>query len=210
MPGARREGDLPVMTGRCAVRRHDRPVCAGVVVDEEGGGGLDDVMLRRVPCDEMGLALGGHDLPKAKEILHPLDVPVDSLRHLHGEIDIGVGRILQQLGLAPQSPEEPVEQREAARIAVQNDGPRQRDEGPGDARNIGRLHRHLRIGCEEIGRPIPLHPPIERMRRKTVTQRFPRGIPPPGVIGLMREFDAVHAKRSPRAVGRVRRAGSRA
>jgi len=76
---------------------------------------------RLEPGDEV-LAIAGFDAAKSHKGAHLVYVAPDRLLHRLEAADVGVGCDLQKLGLSSQSPEQAVEQGEALRIAVADDG----------------------------------------------------------------------------------------
>ena len=112
---------------RAKVRRQDRPGHVGKTAGKERRGQLDDVMFGLEPGDVMRVLLAA-DLAEADKGLHLVLVAAHRARHRRDQRDIRIGRDRQQIVMAAQPPQQPVQDRKALGIAVQDRRLRQFDE----------------------------------------------------------------------------------
>ena len=106
--------------GDARFRRHDQPVHASEPIAEKGGHRQGDMMLRLEPGDEtFPPVFIRSDLPETHKGMHFMNVPADRFGQAAEAVHIGIGRILEDPGLALGAVNDAIAQREPLRIAVQ-------------------------------------------------------------------------------------------
>ena len=200
---------------RAAVRRQDRPAHRREASREERRHRLDDVVRRLEPRDEprrqdvevvavaqrtldlrrsrsTARGLGHRDFPKAHVGLHLVQVAADRLGHRLEPHDVGVDGDLHQAGLATQSPQHAVEEREAIDIAMQARRGALFDERARHVERGLRVRRIARrVGIDEQ-RIVVADRPGHVLGRDIVDREASRGAAPAGEVGLVREDDRTH------------------
>ncbi len=113
-----------------------------------------------------------------------MDRPTDALGHVTSLGDVGVGGIVQQVGLAPEAVEDAIQQRQAFGGAVQDDGLREVDEGGGDGKGGSRPSLRL-VGRESyVFEQLPLHRPDHRLGRHPLPAQYPSRCAPAVEVDL--------------------------
>src|ERR1700721_16592 len=89
---------------RTEVRRQDRPWHVGETARKEWRCQFDDMMLRLEPGDIVGVALAA-DLAETDKGVHLVLVAAHRFCHRRDGDDVGIGRDLQKVMAAAQSPQ---------------------------------------------------------------------------------------------------------
>ena len=112
---------------RADIGRQDRPGHVGEAAGEERRRQFDDVMLRLEPGDVMGFLFAA-DFAEADEGVHLVFVAAHGFRHRRDLRNIRIGRDREQIVMAAQPPQQPVQDRKPFGIAMQDRRLRQFDE----------------------------------------------------------------------------------
>ena len=125
---------------RANIRRQDRPRHVGEAARKERRGRFHDVMLRLEPGDEMRFLFAA-DFAEANRGLHPVLLAVHGLCHGGGLRNVGIISGIEQIVIPAQPPQQPVEQRKAFAIAVQDGGLCQFNEFSGHVEGAARCFK---------------------------------------------------------------------
>ena len=203
-PRAGAEGEAVAVPAHAAFGREDGPAHLSEALHEEGCHRLDDVVLRLEPGDVQragfgALAFDAGQRPEAHEGGHLVQVAPHRAGHLLGLHAVGVERVVAQVRLVLQPPQQAIQQAEAVPVAVQQGALAQGAVEGRHADGGGRLRRgsvralHIVIASqrrEQVGiarGDMPAHP----RRLDALHEQKPGRAPEAVDIGLFGERDAL-------------------